>query len=51
MTKRSPYFGKVDYIWAERGTPLRANHTYRVRVNDDMKAPRITKILAEVETR
>lgn len=51
MTKRSPYFGKVDYIWAERGTPLRANHTYRVRVNRDTKAPRIIKILAEVDAR
>jgi ribonuclease HI len=33
------------------GTPLRANHTYRVRVNQDTKAPRIIKVLAEVEAR
>jgi ribonuclease HI len=51
VTKRSPYFGKVDYIWADRGTPLRANHVYRVRVNHDTKAPRITRILTEVEQR
>jgi hypothetical protein len=43
MTKRSRYFGKVDYIWAERGTPLRATHTYRVRVNRNSKAPRIVR--------
>jgi ribonuclease HI len=49
MTKRSRYFGKVDYIWAERGTPLRAGHTYRVRVNRDTGAPRIVKVLVEVE--
>lgn len=48
MTKRSPYYGKVDYIWAEAGTPLRAGHIYRVRVNSDTRAPRIVKVLAEV---
>jgi ribonuclease HI len=49
MTKRSPYFGRVDYIWAERGTPVRAARTYRVRVNRDTQAPRIVKVLAEVD--
>jgi ribonuclease HI len=49
MTQRSQYFGKVDYIWAERGTPLRAGHIYRVRVNRDTVAPRIVKVLAEVD--
>lgn len=48
MSKRSPYYGKVDHIWAERGTPLRAGHTYRVRVNQDTSAPRIAKVFAEV---
>jgi ribonuclease HI len=48
MTKRSPYFGKVDYIWAQRGSPMRAGHTYRVRVNRDTNAPRTVKVLAEV---
>jgi len=51
MTKRSPYFGRVDIIWAERGTPLRAGHTYRVRVNRDAAAPRIVKVLTEVDPR
>jgi ribonuclease HI len=50
MTKRGPHFGRVDYIWAERGTPLRAGHTYRVRVNRDTRAPRIVSVLAEVHT-
>jgi RNase H len=50
-SKRSPYYGSVDYIWAERGTPLRAGHTYRVRVNRDAKAPRIVKVLGEVDSR
>jgi hypothetical protein len=50
MTKRSPYFERIDYIWADRGTRLRAGHTYRVRVNRDTRAPRIVKVLAEVDT-
>jgi ribonuclease HI len=49
MTKRSPYFGKVDYVWAERESPLRAGHTYRVRVNHDTRTPRIVKVVAEVD--
>lgn len=49
MSRRSPYRGKVDYIWVERGTPLRAGHTYRVRVNRDTQAPRIVKAFSEVE--
>jgi ribonuclease HI len=50
MSRRSPYFGKVDLIWADRGTPLRAGHSYRVRVNGDTQAPRIVKVFAEVES-
>lgn len=49
MTKRSPYFGMVDYIWVGRGTLLRAGHTYRVRVNRDTRRPRIVKVLAEAD--
>jgi ribonuclease HI len=49
MTKRSPYFGKVDYIWADRGTSLRAGHIYRVRVNREMRAPRVVKVVGEVD--
>ena len=51
MTRRSPYFGKVDYIWAEQGTPLRAGHIYRVKVNRNTQAPRIVKVVAEVADR
>lgn len=49
ISKRSPYCERVDYIWAERGTLLRAGHTYRVRVNRATQAPRVVKILAEVD--
>jgi len=49
ISRRSPYRGKVDFIWTERGTHLRAGHTYRVRVNENTHAPRIRKVLAEVD--
>jgi ribonuclease HI len=49
LSKRSPFFGKVDYIWAARGAPMRAGHIYRVRVNRDTRAPRIVKLVGEVE--
>ena len=48
MSRRSPYFRKVDVIWAERGTHLRAGHTDRVRLNENTHAPRIVKVFAEV---
>lgn len=47
MTKESPYYGRVDYIWTNRGSPLRAGHTYRVRVNSDTRAPRIIEVIEE----
>jgi hypothetical protein len=49
LSRRSPYVGKVDFIWTERGTHLRAGHTYRVRVNENTKTPRILKVFAEVD--
>jgi ribonuclease HI len=49
MSKRSPYVGKVDFIWAERGTHLRAGHAYRERVNKNTQTPRILKVFAEVD--
>ena len=49
MSRGSPYVGKVDFIWTERGTHLRAGHTYRVRVNENTQAPRILKVFAEVD--
>jgi ribonuclease HI len=51
MSRRSPYFGKVDLIWVERGTHLRAGHMYRVRVNEDTQSPRIAKIFTEVDAK
>ena len=51
MSKASPYHQRVDYIWDQEGSPLRAHHSYRVRVNDDVQRPRIVKVFGEVEQR
>jgi hypothetical protein len=47
MSRRSRFYGKVDFIWAEETLPLRAGRTYRVRVNRDSRRPRISKLLGE----
>jgi ribonuclease HI len=48
MSRRSPYFRKVDIIHSEPGVVLKTGHTYRVRVNTDQAAPRVTKVFVEV---
>jgi hypothetical protein len=48
MSRKSPYFQRVDYLWDDAASVIRAGHTYRVRVNDDTDAPRIAKVFREV---
>jgi ribonuclease HI len=48
MSRRSPYFQKVDIIHSDARLVLKAGHTYRVRVSADQDAPRVTKVFAEV---
>jgi ribonuclease HI len=47
VDKESPYFENVD--WAESNHELKRGHTYMVRVNADMRNPRIEEVLEEVE--
>lgn len=42
----SPYAGKVDIIYSE--ILLRAHHSYRVRVCDNQKNPRILELVEEI---
>lgn len=51
LSRASPFHGRVDYIWAERDSPLRAGHAYRVRVNTETRTPRIVKLFSEVDPR
>lgn len=48
LSRASPYFGKVDFIYSEADVYLSAGHTYHVRVNADARAPRVVKIFREV---
>ncbi len=43
----SPYSGKVDIIYSK--ILLRAHHSYRVRVCDNQKNPRIVELIEEIE--
>jgi ribonuclease HI len=47
MSRRSPYFQKVDIIHSDADLVLKAGHTYRVRVNTEQAAPRVMKVFAE----
>jgi len=42
----SPYAGKVDIIFSE--ILLRAHHSYRVRVCDNQRNPRIVDLIDEI---
>jgi len=46
MSPRSQYFGSVDRIFSTH--LLSAGHTYVVRVNDNTRTPRITKVYREI---
>jgi ribonuclease HI len=46
ISKASPYRGKVDVIFSD--DLLKDGHSYRVRVNDNTRNPRIAKVLGEV---
>ena len=48
VSKASPFYGRVDWIFSEPEIYLSAGHTYHVRVNNDQKAPRIRKLYREV---
>lgn len=48
MSKRSPYYQRVDHLWHEEPSRLRAGHVYRIRVNEDTDRPRIVNVFSEV---
>ena len=47
VSKKSPYFGNVDNYFSD--ILLNAGHTYFVKLNDDLRAPRIARLYHEVE--
>jgi ribonuclease HI len=48
MSKASPYFGRVDFIFSDASLYLSAGHTYHVRVNTKARSPRVVKAFREV---
>lgn len=48
MSRKSPYYQRVDYIWDDQTSSMRCGHSFRVRVNRDTSAPRIVKVFREV---
>jgi hypothetical protein len=46
MSKKSPYFGKVDFVCA--AAVLREGHTYSIRLNAQKENPRIAKVFREI---
>lgn len=48
MSRRSEFYGNVDIIYSDADIYLSAGHTYRVRLNDDTKAPRVIRVFGEV---
>jgi ribonuclease HI len=48
MSRASPYFGKVDFIFSDASLCLSAGHTYHVRVNSEARSPRVVKAFREI---
>lgn len=48
VSKRSPFFGKVDWLHSERELLLRDGHSYYVRLNDDPKYPQVMRVIREL---
>ncbi len=46
ISKASPYFGKVDFIFSDE--LLKDGHSYYVRVNTDVTNPRVIKVFREL---
>ena len=48
ISEDSPYFGNIDFVYAERRTMLRATHRYSVQFNDNANNPRIAEVIEEL---
>jgi ribonuclease HI len=48
-SKKSPFYDCRDVIYADPSLPLKAGHTYHVRVNEETSNPRVAKLFREVE--
>lgn len=49
VSKRSPFFGKVDWVYSSRDLLLRDGHSYHVRLNNAPAYPQVLKVFRELE--
>jgi hypothetical protein len=49
LSKRSPFYRKVDWGCSPRDVLLRDGHSYRVRLNTDPAYPQVLKVFGELE--
>jgi len=49
LSKRSPFVGKVDWIYSANDLLVRDGHSYHVRLNEDPSYPQIVKVYRELE--
>jgi ribonuclease HI len=49
LSTDSPYFGNVDFIFADSALDIRPGHHYRVRVSTGKRNPRIEEIVKELD--
>jgi ribonuclease HI len=48
LSKRSPFFGRVDWIHSAEDLLVRDGHSYHVRLNEDQSYPQIAKVFREL---
>ncbi len=49
ISKRSKYYGNVDFIYADETIDIRAYHSYVVTLNKEVGNPRIVRVIKEIE--
>ena len=49
VSKRSPFYRKVDWVYSPRDLLLRDGHSYQVRLNTDPAYPQVLKLFRELE--
>lgn len=48
LSKRSPFLGKVDWIYSAKDLLVRDGHSYHVKLNDDQSYPQIVRVYREL---
>ncbi len=49
VSRRSPFFSKVDWVFSQRDLLMRDGHSYQVRLNNDPVYPQVLTVFRELE--